>query len=30
MGYGNFNVPMLNFVVPVATPFPELDLYWVF
>ena len=29
-GYGNFNVPMLNFIVPVATPFPELDLYWVF
>lgn len=30
LGYGNFNVPMLNFVVPVATPFPELDLFWVF
>jgi hypothetical protein len=29
-GYGNFNIPMLNFVTPVAIPFPELDLYWVF
>jgi hypothetical protein len=29
-GYGNFNIPMLNFIVPVATPFPELDVYWVF
>jgi hypothetical protein len=30
LGYGNFNVPMLNFIVPVATPFPDFDLYWVF
>jgi hypothetical protein len=29
-GYGNFNIPMLNFIVPVATPFPELDVFWVF
>ncbi len=29
-GYGNFSIPMLNFIVPVATPFPELDLFWVF
>lgn len=29
-GYGNFNVPMLNFIVPVATPFPDFDMFWVF
>ncbi|MBA3502858.1 MAG: hypothetical protein M4D80_10975 [Myxococcota bacterium] len=30
VGYGNYNLPMINFIVPKATPFPELDLYWVF
>src|SRR6185503_5393670 len=30
VGYGNYSVPVLNFVVPVAIPFPELDVYWVF
>ena len=30
LGYGNFNIPMLNFIVPAATPFPDFDLYWVF
>jgi len=30
VGYGNFNLPVINFIVPVATVFPEFDLYWVF
>jgi hypothetical protein len=30
VGYGNYNIPVVNFVVPVATPFPEFDVYWVF
>ncbi len=30
VGYGNYNIPLVNFIVPVATPFPELDLSWVF
>ncbi|MBA3460171.1 MAG: hypothetical protein H0T46_09440 [Deltaproteobacteria bacterium] len=30
IGYGNYNLPLLNFVIPKATPFPELDLFWVF
>jgi hypothetical protein len=29
-GYGNFNIPVVNFIIPVATPYPELDVYWVF
>jgi hypothetical protein len=29
-GYGNYNIPVINFIVPVATPFPELDFYFVF
>ncbi len=28
LGYGNFNVPVINFVVPVRSVIPELDLYW--
>jgi len=28
LGYGNFNVPAVNFVVPVATVVPDFDLYW--
>jgi hypothetical protein len=30
IGYGNYNIPVINFIVPVATPFPEFDVYWVF
>ncbi|HEU0035683.1 MAG TPA: hypothetical protein VFQ53_33960 [Kofleriaceae bacterium] len=30
LGYGNMNVPVVNFVVPAAIPYPELDIYWVF
>lgn len=30
LGYGNYNIPVLNFIVPYATPFPELDLSFVF
>jgi len=29
-GYGNYSLPVLNLVVPVAIPYPELDLYFVF
>ena len=28
LGYGNYSIPLLNFVVPHKTPIPELDLYW--
>jgi hypothetical protein len=30
VGYGNFNVPPINFVLPLRLPYPELDLYWRF
>jgi hypothetical protein len=30
VGYGNFNVPLLNFVLPSRTLIPELDLYLLF
>ncbi len=30
VGYGNYNVPMLNFIVPKVIPYPELDIYFVF
>ena len=30
LGYGNYNIPVLNFIIPIATPFPELDLSFVF
>jgi hypothetical protein len=30
IGYGNYNLPVINFIVPVATLFPELDISWVF
>lgn len=30
VGYGNYNLPLLNFVVPIATPYPVFDAYWVF
>ena len=30
IGYGNYNIPVVNFIIPVATPFPELDFFWVF
>lgn len=29
VGYGNFNVPLVNFVLPERTPIPELDLFFV-
>ena len=30
LGYGNFSIPVLNFVLPTRTLIPELDLYLVF
>lgn len=30
VGYGNFNVPLVNFVMPERTLIPELDLFFVF
>lgn len=30
VGYGNFNVPLVNFVLPDRTLIPELDLFFVF
>ena len=30
IGYGNFNVPLLNFVLPSRTWIPEIDLYFLF
>lgn len=30
LGYGNFNVPGINFMVDRKVFFPELDLYWTF
>ncbi len=30
LGYGNYNIPGVNFVIPVRIPYPELDLYWRF
>jgi hypothetical protein len=30
IGYGNFNVPLVNFVVPERTLIPEADLYFLF
>lgn len=30
VGYGNFNVPGINFMIERRTPIPELDLYWTF
>jgi hypothetical protein len=29
-GYGNYNIPGINFMVARRTPIPELDLYWTF
>lgn len=29
LGYGNYNIPALNFVLPDKRFFPELDLYWI-
>jgi hypothetical protein len=29
-GWGNYNVPVVNFVTPFTIPYPELDVYWVF
>jgi hypothetical protein len=28
VGYGNYSIPGLNFVIPTKTPIPEIDLYW--
>jgi hypothetical protein len=30
LGYGNFNVPGVNFMVERRTPIPEFDLFWTF
>jgi hypothetical protein len=30
LGYGNFNVPGINFMIERRTLIPELDLYWTF
>ena len=30
LGYGNYNIPVINFIIPIATPFPELDVSFVF
>jgi hypothetical protein len=30
VGYGNYNIPAVNFVIPVRIPYPELDVYWRF
>jgi hypothetical protein len=30
VGYGNFNIPGVNFMINRRTPIPELDLYWTF
>lgn len=30
VGYGNFNIPLVNFVVPERTLIPEADLYFLF
>jgi hypothetical protein len=30
LGYGNYNLPVVNFILPIATPFPEFDLSYVF
>lgn len=29
LGYGNYNVPVVNFMIPTRMVCPELDLYWV-
>lgn len=28
LGYGNFNVPGINFVIPTKSVVPELDMFW--
>jgi hypothetical protein len=30
LGYGNYNVPGINVVLPVKILYPSLDLYWIF
>lgn len=30
LGYGNYNVPAVNFVLPRKIVYPDLDLYWIF
>jgi hypothetical protein len=30
LGYGNYNISGINFVLPNKTLIPELDLYWIF
>ena len=30
VGYGNYNVPGINFMLPERSLFPDLDLYWIF
>lgn len=29
LGYGNFNIPLVNFVLPQRSLIPELDLFWI-
>jgi hypothetical protein len=30
VGYGKYNIPLVNFVVPERTLIPEADLYFLF
>jgi hypothetical protein len=30
LGYGHYNIPGINFMLPNASFFPDLDFYWVF
>jgi hypothetical protein len=30
IGYGNFNVPGVNFMIERRTPIPQFDLFWTF
>jgi len=30
VGYGNYNVPGVNFMIEQRTPIPQFDLFWTF
>ena len=30
LGWGNWSIPGINFVIPEAIPCPDLDMYWIF
>jgi hypothetical protein len=30
LGFGNYNIPAINFVLPEKILYPELDVYWIF